>query len=298
MSKIGRGKPENGEEGSRFSDENRAELNTNFTRGTTLSNFHTNEREKSDRQKERDLRAWRRKLSGVLLIIVLVSSLGLLALTQFSGSFVEVNSNATKLETSEADRYKNIVDGYLASNPFERFNFARRNDILLSYVGEQAPEIKSLKISQTGMLLGKLEIEFRQPVVMWKTANETSYADAEGVIFSRNFAKEPTVTITDNSGAAAGDAAASSRLFSFVGQVTAELEKNTADKIERVVIPNGAIRYVEFYLSGRKYPFKAQIDRDAAGQAADIAAMVKYLDSRSITPSYVDSRVAGKSYWK
>jgi cell division septal protein FtsQ len=282
----------------RFSDETRAELNTNFTRGTTLATFHATDREKTDRQKERNLRAWRRKLSGVLLIIILICGLGILALTQFSGSFVSINSNVPTIKASDADRYKNIVDEYLSSNPFERFSFARRNDNLLNFVAEQAPEVKDAKVSQAGMLLGKLQLEFREPVAMWKVANKTSYVDAEGVVFSQNYFATPQVAITDNSGAAVnGDAVASSRFLGFIGQVTAELEKNN-NAVERVVIPTGAIRYVEFYLNGRKYPFKAQIDRDATRQATDILAMVKYLDAKKIIPAYVDCRVAGKGYWK
>ncbi|MCL2451446.1 hypothetical protein FWD20_01000 [Candidatus Saccharibacteria bacterium] len=283
----------------RYSDETRAELNKNFTRGTTLSTFHSVEREESDRQKERNLRSRRRKLSGVLLIIVLVCGLGLMTLTQFSGSFVDVTSNVQTLETANADRYKNIVSEYLSKNPFERFSFARRNNNLLGYVAEQAPEVKSIKISQAGLLLGKLRVEFREPVAMWRTANETSYVDAEGVVFSNNYFATPSVTITDNSGAVAvSDVVASSRFLGFVGRVTAGLAEN-GGAVERVIIPTGAIRYVEFYLADRKYPFKAQIDRDPVGQAADIAAMTKYLDNNGITPtSYVDTRIAGKGYWK
>jgi cell division septal protein FtsQ len=281
-----------------YSDEARAELNANFTRGTTLTTFRASEREKSDRQKERDLRAWRRKLSGILLIILLVSGLGLLTLTQFSGSFNEVISNVPTLQANDADRYKDIINDYLSKNPFERFNFARRNDNLTNYVAEQTPEIKSVTISQAGMLLGKVRLDFREPVAMWTTFNTDNYVDAEGVVFARNYFAVPTVVITDNSGAVVGGGAvASSRFLGFVGQVTAELKKN-GEAVERVVIPVGAIRYVEFYLTGRKYPFRAQIDREAAGQAADIINMAKYLDNNKITPTYVDSRVAGKSYWK
>jgi hypothetical protein len=284
----------------RYSDETRAELSSDFTRGTTLSTFHAAEREKSDRQKERDLRTWRRKLSGVLLIIVLVCGLGLLALTQFSGSLTSVSGNVQTLKPTDAEQYKEIVNEYLSKNPFERFDFARRNDNLANYVAGQAPEVKTVKISQAGMLLGKLQLEFREPVAMWTGGGETSYVDAAGVVFSRNYFPKPTVTITDNSGAIVGDsgAIASSRFLGFVGQVTAELAKNGVGTVKRVVIPSGAIRYVEFYLVGREYPFKAQINRDATGQAADIATMVKYLDQHGITPAYVDSRVAGKSYWK
>jgi hypothetical protein len=293
----GKKKEKTGRHG-RYSDEMRAELNTNFTRGATLATFHATEREKSDRQKERDLRAWRRKLSGVLLIILMISGLGLLTLTQFSGSFSETISNVATLKTDDANRYKKIVSEYLAKNPFERFGFARRNDNLTNFVSEQAPEVRKVSIDQSGILLGKLSLSFREPVAMWTTAGKTVFVDAEGVVFARNYFAVPTVTIADNSGASVdSNMVASSRFLGFIGQVTAELKRG-GHEVGRVIIPVGAIRYVEFYLNGRDYPFKAQIDRDALGQATDITVMAKYLDTNKITPTYVDTRVAGKSYWK
>lgn len=300
MIKIGWGKnKKRPKRRGRYSDETRAELNTNFTRGATLPTFHTTEREKSDRQKERDLRTWRRKLSGVLLIITLICGLGLFGLSQFSGSFSDVTTNAPTLQPADADKYKRIINEYLSKNPFERFQFARRNNNLTNYVAEQTPEIKAIKIQQSGMLLGKLVLDFREPVAMWTVAGVTSYVDAEGVVFTRNYFATPAVTIADNSGATVNnDAVASLRFLRFVGQVTAELNKNDST-VKRVVIPLGAIRYIEFYLTDRKYPFRAQIDRDATVQATDIATIIGYLDTSRITPSsYVDVRVAGKAYWK
>jgi tetrahydromethanopterin S-methyltransferase subunit A len=277
----------------------RAELNTNFTRGSTLSTVHTVEREKSNRQKERNLRTWRRKLSGILLTVALVCGLGVLALTQYSGSFSDIISNVSTLKTADADKYKKVINEYLSKNPFERFGFARRDDNMTNYVTRQAPEIRAVTIKQSGMLLGKLGLEFREPVAMWTTASKTSYVDAEGIVFSQNFFASPKVTIIDNSGATVNsDIVASTRFLGFIGQVIAEIENNSINKVERVVIPTGAIRYVELYLTGRKYPFKAQIDRDATAQAAGIIAIVNHIDSKHLRPSYVDVRVTGKAYWK
>jgi hypothetical protein len=133
---------------------------------------------------------------------------------------------------------------------------------------------------------------------MWTSGQTTNYVDAEGVVFSRNYFAEPSVKITDNSGVSPTDGvAASPRFLSFVGQTTAEIAKIGGGAVDRVVIPSGAIRYVEFYLAGRAYPFKAQIDRYPASQAADIVAMAKYLDAHQIAPNYVDVRVAGKGFW-
>ena len=293
----GKKKKDQGRHG-RYSEEVHAELSTNFTRGTTLSTFHSTEREKSDRQKEHDLRTWRRKLSGILIIIVIICGLGVLILTQFSGSIASINSNTPMLKATDADRYRKIVNEYLSRNPFERFDFARRNDNLTNYVAGQAPEVKSVKISQAGILLGKLSMDFRKPVAVWRTAEQTSYVDASGVVFMRNYFETPSVTITDNNSTVIDSGTvASSRFLGFVGRVVAELSRN-GNTVERVVIPTGAIRYVEFYLEGRNYPFKAQIDRDPVGQVADIVAMTRYLDTNRIVPSYVDTRVAGKAYWQ
>ena len=92
--------------------------------------------------------------------------------------------------------------------------------------------------------------------------------------------------------------ATSSSFLSFVGKTAVALSEKEGLQAERVVIPQGSARYVEFYLTGRNYPFKAQITRDATSQAHDIAVMTRYIDSHGISPQYVDCRVEGKAYWK
>ena len=287
----------------KYSDELRAALAADdsgaaFRRGTTLSTFHSEAKEKSERQRERNLRMRRRKLGLLLLIVAGIVALGVLALSQFNGSLDKVASNAPALSAADADRYKKLVDEYFAKNPFERFGFARRNQALAQYAIGQAPEVQTLKIASAGLAGGQLQLTFRRPVAMWISGQTTSYVDSDGVVFARNYFAEPSVKITDDSGAAPVDGvAASARFLTFVGQVTANLAKNGAT-VERVVIPRGAVRYVDFYLQGRNYPFMAQIDRNASSQAADILAMAKYLDDNNIAPSYVDVRVAGKGFWR
>ncbi len=277
-----------------------SEQNSTFRSGTTLSTFRPVEHDKkTDRQKERDLRDWRRRLGFLLLIVMTISTLGLVLISQFSGSFTEITSNASSLGSADAAAYKKIVDEYMSKNPFERFSFARRTDNLNNHLSEKAPEIASVEISQSNLLIGKLKFIFRRPVAKWVTNNTTSYVDGKGVVFQKNYFEQPAVAIDDNSGASVdGDAVTSSRFLSFIGQTTAEIAGQSGETVERVVIPTGAIRYVEFYLAGRGYPFKAQIDRDAAAQAADIVAMSKFIDANHINPAYVDVRIVGKAYWR
>jgi hypothetical protein len=203
------------------------------------------------------------------------------------------------MNAESAGTYKSLVEEYLADRPFERFSFVRRDKGLSEFVIAKAPEIQKLKVSSSGIASSKLELEFRQPVAMWTNGAMTSYVDASGVVFARNHFAEPGVTIVDNSGLTPIDGvAASARFLSFIGRVTSEIAKQDVGAVERVVIPRGAVRYVEFYLAGRTYPSKAQIDRNPVSQAADIMAMARYLDSRGLSPQYVDVRVVGKGFWR
>ena len=302
MIKFGSKKAENSGRQGRHSAEFRSQSqqDSTFRSGATLNTFRPVEHDKkTDRQRERDLRNWRRRLGFMLLVVMTVSTLGLVLVSQFSGSFIEITSNAASLSQSDAATYKKLVDEYMSKNPFERFSFARRTANLNSYLSERAPEIESVEIVQSNLLIGKLKFNFRQPVAKWVANNNTSYVDGKGVVFKKNFFGQPDVAIDDNSGASTdSDAVTSSRFLSFIGQTTAEIAKQSGETVERVVIPAGAIRYVELYLTGREYPFKAQIDRNAVSQAADVAAMIKFIDANEINPAYVDARVAGKAYWK
>lgn len=272
-----------------------------YRRGTTLNSFKSNEPTQSERQRLKRLRALRRRMAVVLAAIVVLLVLGLSLLSQFTGSIstvVATDSNIALLD-DDINRYRTIVDKYFADNSFERFGFARRNSVLLQYVMNEAPEVSAIKISPSGIASGKVEVTVRQPVAMWINGNQTDFVDSDGVVFDRNYYATPSIAIEDNSGVQLdGGVATSSSFLSFVGKTAVALSEKEGLQVERVVIPQGSARYVEFYLTGRNYPFKAQITRDATSQAHDIAVMTRYIDSHGISPQYVDCRVEGKAYWK
>lgn len=272
-----------------------------YRRGTTLNSFKSNEPTQSERQRLKRLRALRRRMAVVLAAIVVLLVLGLSLLSQFTGSISTVVATDSNIVLSDDDinRYRTIVDKYFADNSFERFGFARRNSVLLQYVMNEAPEVSAIKISPSGIASGKVEVTVRQPVAMWINGNQTDFVDSDGVVFDRNYYATPSIAIEDNSGVQLdGGVATSSSFLSFVGKTAVALSEQEGLQVERVVIPQGSARYVEFYLTGRNYPFKAQITRDATSQAHDIAVMTRYIDSHGISPQYVDCRVEGKAYWK
>lgn len=270
-----------------------------FRRGTTLSTFRSDKAEKSERKRLKDLRALRRRMIELTVVVMGLLTVGVALLSQYTGSLSGVKADdGVQLSETDQQHYLDIVNKYYQENSFDRFSFARRTSVLNNYVKGQAPEVAEVKIRASGIMSSRVELKFRQPVAQWVSGVQTSFVDANGVVFQRNYFAAPAISIEDNSGAKGVDGMATSANFlSFVGQTSVQLQKQGL-KIQRVVIPRGAARYVEIYLEGRKYPFKAQITRNAVGQAADIAAMVRYIDARSLNPSYVDTRVAGKAFWR
>lgn len=264
----------------------------NYRRGTTLSNFSDEQREKTERQKSKVLRVRRRQISVILLILIIVCVLGGLLRSEFDGSVGEIVTNAT-VTTNDTNRYKEIIDEYFSRRPFERFNFMRNDNDLSRHIIEHAPEIVAARIERR-----ELKIEFRKPLAVLTFAGKTKYVDATGTVFDKNYFSDPAIRIIDNNPANDSDTMTSKRLLTFVGRVVSQLSDKDVT-VERVEIPVGALRFVEFRLAERDYPIKAQIDRDPSSQSADIVAIINHLDRNNIVPTeYVDCRVAGKAYWK
>lgn len=274
-----------------------------YRRGVAMTNRgNPSGDQKTERQKLHSLRIIRRRLMIILTIVVALTCLGFVVLSQFTNRISKVVSTgqAVKLSSSNVQKYKKIADEYFAKNSSERLSFIRRDEAFTAFMIERAPEIKSISIQSLGFGNSELAVELRQPVAMWSVGSETKYVDNRGKVFAENYFDQPQVSIQDNSGVKinGGGAATSVKFLSFVGKTVVELQNKHQLKVEKVVIPQGSIRYVEFYLAGRPYPFKAQITRDSLSQAADIAVMARYVDNKKIKPQYIDNRIEGRAYWK
>jgi hypothetical protein len=279
----------------RLSDDN----DVSYIRSRTLSGV-ANERAElqSERKHENNLRRRRRKLGFIFLILTIVILLGLALMSQFVGRLSVVTNVDGRAEINKA-QYGKIADDYFSARPFERFWFAFSEQSFSDYMVSKMPEVKSAKVHKGVFIGGELELTFREPLAMWRTNDQTDYVDDTGAIFTKNYYSEPPISIIDNSGVTIdGGAIASRRFLQFVGQVASDVNAASIGQVKSITIPASAVRYVEFWIDGRPYPYKAQIDRDSKGQASDIANMAKYLDSRGLIPAYVDVRVAGKGYYK
>ena len=270
-----------------------------YRRGTTLNSFKGEELTQSERRKLKKLKSLRRRIAAVLSVLIVLIALGVALLCQYTGRIDSVAiTDGLNLSQEDRDYYVNIVNEYLTKNSFERLSFARRSSVLLQYVTDQAPEVADIRLVPNGLAGGKIELTLRRSVAMWINGEKIDFVDSNGVVFSKNFYDIPELAIEDNSGVTLDSGVATSAIFlSFIGRTATALEQAEL-KAVRVVIPPGSIRYVEFYLEGRDYPFKAQITRDSASQAHDILIITKYLDDNDIVPQYVDCRVEGRAYWK
>ena len=274
-----------------------------YRQGVTLSKFSSDNTKLSERKKLNRLRVLRRRLLSLFVVVAGLFVFCLAVMMQFCGDISDVivvgeNSDGIRLSDTDKNHYKDIVNSYFSKNSFERLGFIRRSSVLKNYVFEVAPEIKSVHIKPAGIAQGNLVIELRKPVATWVNGGKASFVDSNGVVFSRNYFTMPLVAIEDNSGIKLdGRLAASANFLGFVGKLVVNIESQGA-KVQRVTIPKGSVRYIELFLQDRPYPFKAQIDRDAASQASDIMVMTRYIDNNNIKPQYVDVRIPSKAYWK
>jgi hypothetical protein len=231
------------------------------------------------------------KFFGACLV---ASAVLALALTQiyFNATYVSFNDDTDSV-THQPDFVKmtTLTQEYLNQHPFERVSFLLNEEALKQYIISRMPEIKEAKLRKASLFANSLSVSLRHPLASFKN----QYVDSEGVVFKNNFYSSPQIEMVDDSGA--GENTLSSNFLGFIGQTISGLN-DAKLPTRKIVIPPGALRYVEFYVEGVSYPFMVQIDRDASHQVLDIVNMKKYLDEKKIVPSYVDVRVEGKAYWR
>lgn len=254
----------------------------------------------SSRTHAHNLTDHRRKVLGAL-VIVLVSAVFLWTLiSNFTAAVAISVPSATISKSIDKSRYEKAIQEYLDINPMGRFHFILDQSALSSFVSDKMPEVSG--VVQKGMLsLGQTDfaITMRIPVAGWKINNKQYYVDSNGISFEQNYFASPTVQIIDNSGAssATGEAVVSNRFLSFVGRVVAEA-KTSGYIVTQAVLPLNTTRELDIKFKGSNSYIKLSIDRPAGEQIEDMDKAVKYLASRSFSPSYIDVRISGKAFYK
>lgn len=256
---------------------------------------------RSPRLHEHSLRKHRRKLSAYLFLAVVAAGLLWYVVASYVASVTIATqaTQATRLQP-DAPKYQLLTEQYFESHPFEQFRFLLNEAAFERYIKTAAPEVAAASVADgERFATATVVLSLREPVVAWTIRGQQYFVDAEGVAYTTNYFQAPSVVVTDKSGVTTdAGVVASGKLLRFIGRVITLVNESGVATVEKVELPTNSTRQVDFRLQGRAYFVKAHLDRDPAGQAADIINAVRYVDQKSLQPRYLDVRVASKAYYR
>ncbi len=248
---------------------------------------------RSPRLKEHDLRAHRRKISVILMISLSMTLISLGVLRLYTARIT------TKYTFPDAQLYLEYVNDYLNTHPLERLQPLLNANELTRYVNQKAPEVEAVVLQDSGFFTDTVTIKFRTAIARWQLHNATYYVDKSGVAFLRKPELEPSLSVKDESGLplAMQQSVASTKTLGFIGKTVGELS-NTVGPVKEVIIPPTSLKEINVVLE--KYPFRIRLhsDREPIGQATDIRNALRFLDSKGVTPRYLDARLEGKAFYR
>lgn len=243
------------------------------------------------------LTAHRRSLLYLLTSVILLAALLTWLLYELTASVTVASPIGIQIESA---RYTTAINDYLDAHPMERLRFVLNDSNLTKYLTQTVPEVASVtENSLSGFASSQFDITFRHPIASWLIGQTQYYVDENGVPFKMNYYNKPSVKILDQSGVpeTTGDSVASSRFLEFVGR-TVTLAKADNLEVAQAIIPPDTTHQIEVIVTGRSYPIKMSLDRPVGGQVEDMMNAIKYFDTHSIHPAYVDVRVSGEAYYK
>ncbi len=252
---------------------------------------------KSSRLKHHDLHHRRRRLFAKLVVVVCAAA-GLFSLLNQFIPGAQLSLTSTVPDVVRVP-YTEVVQKYLRAHPTERFFFSLNQGALSDYVQKEFPEVKRVWLQPTTFLgSADTHVVLRSPIAIWTLQGVKYYIDEHGVAYEHNYLAEPTLVVEDKTGINPADAGAvaSERMIRYTGRLVA-LVQAAGYRVEKVELPPNTSREIDLRLEGKGYTIKTYLDRDPAGQAADVVSAVKYLDSKQIIPTYVDVRVSSKAYY-
>lgn len=265
---------------------------------TVVSANETNSDLQSTRTHAHHLARHRRKLGGVLGVVV--AAIIVLSALIFDLTVEPVITPSDHAIQLDEKRYSDAIKEYFSAHPFERLRIALDVQRLTDYLHQVTPEV-SMVTQQgfAGFSKTEFKVTIRQPIAGWVIGGKQYFVDAQGVPFETNYYSIPSVSVVDQSGVqqTAGTAVASTRFLTFVGR-TVSLSAKQGMIVKQAIIPQGTTRELEVQLEGYSYPIKLSLDRPVGEQVEDMERAVAYFEIKKQTPQYIDIRVSGKAFYK
>ncbi len=253
---------------------------------------------RSPRVHAHDLTRLRRRIGGILGIVLGVSIVLVVVLFQFTARPAVVAADGSV--ALDTPRYEKVIDNYFGHHPIERIRPILNETRLNEYMSRMLPEVAMVHaVGSAGLGESQFTVAVRRPVVSWMIGTNQYFVDATGTSFKKNYYDIPNVKIVDQSGArdADGGTIASSRFLNFVGR-TVSIAKDHQLVVEQAIIPPNTTRQIEIRVKGYDYPIKLSLDRSVGEQVEDAGRALVYFKGKGVTPSYVDVRVPGKAFYK
>lgn len=271
-----------------------------FRRGQTLSGRQQASIADSARGKVHHLTIQRRKIGGLFMIVLVTVVLLVLLVSQLMAQVTVASSTKPLARPFSGQVYENAINKYFGLHPAERLRFALNEPALSEYVSSVLPEVESIKVSGVKDIVDtQFTVTFRQPVAGWQINGNQSYVDANGIVFEKNYYQEPAVQIVDESGITPqeGTAVAGSRLLGFLGKVVAQAESR-GYVVTQAILPVNMTRELDIQLQNIPTRLKLSTDRGAGEQVEDVARSLVYLQSKGLSPQYIDVRVSGRAVYQ
>lgn len=254
----------------------------------------------SERHKAHALADRQRKVGALFGLVMLVITLLVILLTQFTARVVISGTTEPLSRPLDNSRYEQLINEYLGLQPVERLRFVFNEESLSNYVASKAPEVARVSVSGVSQVTDSLfSLELREPIAGWQINNEQLYVDANGVVFRENFFDTPGVQIVDQSGISPeqGTVVASTRLLSFVGILVSRAGESGYE-VTSVSLPVGTTRQLEVRLKDVVPFVRVTIDRGAGEQVEDMRRVIQFLQSQSRSAEYIDVRIAGRAVYR
>lgn len=253
----------------------------------------------SDRIKKQKLHRLRTMLLIALMLIFLIAGIVLYLIGQytFRVSQISTTQSSVILPKQNKQAYQTAIFSYIQSRPSERFQFVLNDQQLTRYIQQIYPEIYAVKAQATA---GNYQLTLRRPIAVWKLGDSQYFVDREGESFEQNYFPLPSLSINDTSGVNIGEGQTiiSRNYLRFIGRVVGLVETKQIGQVQEVSIPQNATRQVDMKLRDKPYVIKMLSSRVAEHTVEDLQKVIGYIDSKPITPQYIDIRLSGKAYYK
>lgn len=287
---------------------------SNFRRNTVVISSKQRalqQRQQSVTQRQADAVAMRQSVlrkRRIITIIVFAVALLLLYRLQISDVALQTNTKLSPLSSSEKTKYSSEITEYIASNVLFKQSWLVHSDDVAKSLQAKYPEVSdvSLKNSTPFSNVATAQIEFRKPILIYKTARDTQYIDADGVLFDTNrYSNVPTSTlpvVEDQGGISllAGQRVLSRPVIQEVAQIYTLVPKLYGPKatVTGIILPRSS-REVQAKISGQPYVIKFSSERPIGDQIAELSALMGYLKANKVIPAqYIDVRVENKAFYK